>query len=166
METNNPFKIGDKVYHYSTKEPITILKFTQDNLMAFVDYRYNLIKTSELSFKPYDLVKGGLTHKRPVDFSILNETDWFYVELNNSGYHQKWYCRGDIFERGKSINYSLDTKQVYRHMRLSTKEMATSIRKCNEKELEKLKTIFPEEFKQKSLFESIVYDKLLGIAFG
>lgn len=158
METNNPFKVGDIVYHYSTKEDVLIIEsFSKQELYAHLK-NFNTIKTSELSFKPYDLVNGGLTHIRPVDFSILNETDWFYIVIDNFGSVQKWYSKGNMFQKDISINYSLDCKSVYRNTKLCKKEMVASIRKCTEQELEEIKTIFPEEFKPKTLFERIEHE--------
>lgn len=157
METNNPFKIGDTVYHHSIKEPLIIDDTSIAQTYAYFKSQYP-IPILELSFKPYDLINGGLTHKRSVDFSILNETDWFYIVIDNFGSVQKWYSKGNMFQRDISINYSLDCKSVYRNTKLCKKEMVASIRKCTEQEIEEIKTIFPEEFKQKSLFERIDHE--------
>jgi hypothetical protein len=63
-----------------------------------------------------------------------------------------------MFQKDISINYSLDCKSVYRNIILCQKEMVALIRKCTEQEIEEIKTIFPEEFKQKSLFERIEHE--------
>ncbi len=160
METNNPFKVGDKVYHYSSKDVLTIIDISMNNnpMMIFAYIKgFNPLPISELSFKPYDLINGGLTHQRPVDFSILNDIDWFYVK---TFYGNEYYFKGNMFiVDPKNIACSADKTFKYIGIILTSKEKIVFLRKCTEQELEEIKTIFPEEFcKPKTLFERIEHE--------
>lgn len=162
---NNPFKIGDKVYHYSTGEKQhEITCFSHLNGFAYLNLNPISFSISELSFNPYDLINGGLTHQRPVDFSILNDTDWFYVKTFRG--NNEWYFKGNMFIADPK-NIACSTDKLFKDTGsvLTQKENVVFLRKCTKQELEEIKTIFPEEFcKPKTLFERIEHEIKMSLS--
>src|SRR5699024_1108280 len=63
------FKKGDTVYHFNYgKEKGLVDDIVESTGMVGVSFKgyYDYFTPNHLSFKPYDLVNGGLTHKRKV----------------------------------------------------------------------------------------------------
>lgn len=90
-----------------------------------------------------------------VDFSILNDTDIFYVDCISA-----WLNKGDIYKTDN--NKSLDIKELdtYENNKLTTKENVRALRLATEEEIELFYKYFPEEPRPKKSKTKVIIDHL------
>lgn len=96
--------------------------------------------------KGYKLIKKSETEyaieKQEIDFSILNEEDWFYIEFADED-EGKWFSKGNIFEQ--SIDIDIEDFKLYDTSYLTgDKDSVSLLRKATKEEIENIYNKFPQ----------------------
>jgi len=91
-----------------------------------------------------------IVFKPIVDLSIINDTDWFYIETSWS----HWLAKGNILSSygRNSIHHNIKTGTVYRDKYPLTSGRINSIRKATKEEIEAFYNKFPQ-YKEKPKWE-------------
>ena len=71
-----------------------------------------VLKANPIFAAIYEMHTHKPTEEKKVDFSILNNNDWFYVYLEARGNNNnKWLCKGD--PRINGITYNIGMDKIY-----------------------------------------------------
>lgn len=104
----NIFKEGDIVYHFNYgKEKGLVGDVVESTGMIGVSFKgdYDYFHPNHLSFKPYDLISGGLTHKRPLpSINLITNSD---IIFNSTLYVSNYNVIYDI-EQQRVIEFKDD----------------------------------------------------------
>ena len=118
LELVENLKVGEKV----------IIEQFEDHL--FIEKKLGNRIPSEWTPAPSDNV-----NIHGVDLSILNEGDWFYLEIGNR--LRKWINRGKIFQPDeKSVSFALESERIYFGDLLCHEEDILILRKATPEDLE------------------------------
>lgn len=146
------FKVGDTVYcalygkgkiiknNDSSNYPLEILFESINDVRLYTkEGKYYFDSNVFLSFSPW--AKPDL--KRPLDLSIFNETDIFFVEVEGS---QEWLIQGNLLNVNSVTKHLyLKDKSLYTTGFLCSKEEITELRLATEEEIKLFREYFPEE---------------------